>query len=186
LLSTGLLVMDAVYFETGKADISLNSKPYLTMLAKMLTKYPKLKIEVDGHTDNIGSDAYNMDLSQARAQSVRNYMVSQEPSLDARLTARGYGESSPKADNRTAAGRKLNRRTELQVLNKDALHEYNEPVLSGTPSTQHAGSAASAPRDTSNAPGTATAPSGGIPSGSGAPAGAGMDSTRTDSTHPNW
>jgi len=218
LLSTGLLVMDAVYFETGKSDISLNSKPYLTMLAKMLTKYPKLKIEVDGHTDNIGSDAYNMSLSQARAQSVRNYMVSQEPSLDTRLTARGYGESAPKADNRTAAGRKLNRRTELQVLNKDALREYNEPVLSGKPSTQPAGSGtAAAPGDSTNgnrnAPGTATAPSGGIPAGSGAPtdtngtpagtdssrSGRGMggsgyvpadsahiDSTRTDSTNPNW
>jgi outer membrane protein OmpA-like peptidoglycan-associated protein len=176
LLSTGNLVMGGVYFETGKTDISINSKPYLDMLSKMLIKYPKLRIEVAGHTDNVGSDAYNMTLSQARAMSVRNYMVGQEPSLDARLTAHGYGESAPKADNRTAAGRKLNRRTELQVLNKDALREYNEPVVSSTtPAGQATGSAAaSSAADSSgsavgNAPGTATAPMGGVPAGSGTP-----------------
>jgi len=127
LLSTGLLVMDAVYFETGKAEISINSKPYLNMLGKMLVKYPKLQIEVAGHTDNVGSDAYNMSLSQARASSVMAYMQSQQSELSGRLTARGYGESMPKSDNTTAEGRKMNRRTELQVLNKDALKEYNEP-----------------------------------------------------------
>jgi len=183
LLSTGSLVMGGVYFETGKSDISINSKPYLDMLSKMLIKYPKLRIEVAGHTDNVGRDAYNMNLSQARAMSVRNYMVGQAPSLDARLTARGYGESMPKADNTTAEGRKLNRRTELQVLNKDALREYNEPVVSSAPSTQPAGSAASPTKDSSsNAPGTATAPAGGIPAGSGNPASPNHDSTSTQ--HP--
>jgi outer membrane protein OmpA-like peptidoglycan-associated protein len=125
LLTTGLLVLDAVYFETGRTEISINSKPYLDMLAKMLTKYPRLKIEVDGHTDNVGNDAYNQNLSQGRAAAVMTYLVSQAPGLAGRLTAKGYGESSPKADNRTAEGRTLNRRTELQVLNKEALDEYN-------------------------------------------------------------
>ena len=169
-LATGVLVMDAVYFETGKAQISINSKPYLTMLAKMLAKYPKLQVEVDGHTDNVGSDAYNMNLSQARSMAVRDYMASQEPSLGSRLTARGYGETNPKADNTSAEGRKLNRRTELQVLNKDALREYNEPVVSGTPSTQPAG--------------TATAPMGGTPAGSGAPAPADSAGAVSLRTHP--
>jgi len=181
LLSTGNLVMGGVYFETAKADISINSKPYLDMLSKMLIKYPKLRIEVAGHTDNVGSDAYNMNLSQSRAMSVRNYMVGQAPSLEPRLTAHGYGESMPKADNTTAEGRKLNRRTELQVLNKDALREYNEPVVSSAPSARPTGSAA-APADTSmNAPGTATAPSGGTPAGSGAP----NVSAPSDSAHPD-
>ncbi|MDB5105652.1 MAG: OmpA/MotB domain protein [Fibrobacteres bacterium] len=133
LLTTGLLVLDAVYFETGKTDISINSKPYLDMLAKMLTKYPKLQIEVGGHTDNVGSDAYNRNLSQGRSAAVMAYMVGKAPELAGRLTAKGYGESAPKADNATAEGRKYNRRTELQVLNKDALKEYNEPArASGT------------------------------------------------------
>ncbi|MEO6094529.1 MAG: OmpA family protein [Fibrobacteria bacterium] len=125
LLSTGLLLMDAVYFETNKTDISINSKPYLNIIAKMLTKYPKLQIEVSGHTDDVGSDTHNQTLSQGRSESVANYMGSVAPELRAMLTAKGYGESMPKADNKSAEGRKLNRRTELQVLNKEALKEYN-------------------------------------------------------------
>jgi outer membrane protein OmpA-like peptidoglycan-associated protein len=133
LLTTGLLVLDAVYFETGRTEISINSKPYLNMLAKMLAKYPKLQIEVAGHTDNVGSDAYNRNLSDGRAAAVRDYLVSQAPELGSRLTSKGYGETMAKADNATAEGRKFNRRTELQVLNKEALKEYNEPArTSGT------------------------------------------------------
>ena len=81
-----------------------------------------------GHTDNVGSDSYNLGLSQGRAASVQNYLIMREPSLADRLTARGYGESMPKADNSSAEGRMHNRRTELQVLNKEALKEYNEPI----------------------------------------------------------
>jgi outer membrane protein OmpA-like peptidoglycan-associated protein len=168
LLSTGLLVMDAVYFETGKADISINSKPYLNMLAKMLTKYPKLQIEVGGHTDNVGSEAYNQNLSQNRAAAVMSYMTSQVPELASRLTARGYGESMAKADNTTAEGRKMNRRTELQVLNKDVLQEYNRPIqTSGT-----------APAPTDNRGGSNMG-------GSGSQGGTGtMDSTRQNHNRP--
>jgi outer membrane protein OmpA-like peptidoglycan-associated protein len=125
LLSTGLLLMDAVYFESGKTEISINSKPYLNIIAKMLTKYSKLHIEVAGHTDDVGSDAMNQSLSQGRSESVARYMSSVAPELKETLTAKGYGETMPKADNRLADGRKLNRRTELQVLNKEALKEYN-------------------------------------------------------------
>jgi len=132
LLTTGLLVLDAVYFETGRTEISIKSKPYLNMLAKMLTKYPKLQIEVDGHTDNVGSDAYNLNLSDGRSKAVMTYLISQAPELNGRLTAKGFGESSPKADNRTAEGRTLNRRTELRVLNKEALDEYNRVSGTGT------------------------------------------------------
>ncbi len=125
LLSTGLLLMDAVYFETNKTDISINSKPYLNIIAKMLTKYPKLQIEVSGHTDDVGSDTRNLTLSQGRSESVAAYMVQAAPELRGMLSAKGYGETQPKADNKSADGRKLNRRTELQVLNKEALKEYN-------------------------------------------------------------
>jgi outer membrane protein OmpA-like peptidoglycan-associated protein len=125
LLSTGLLVLDAVYFETGKTQISINSEPYLSLIAKMLTKYPKLQIEIGGHTDNVGGLTYNQNLSQGRAQAVVNYMVKEAPDMQGRLTAKGYGYSTPKADNKTAEGRQLNRRTELKVINRDALREYN-------------------------------------------------------------
>jgi OOP family OmpA-OmpF porin len=91
----------------------------------MLVKYPKLQIQVAGHTDNVGSAAFNMNLSQGRAEAVRVYMISVAPELGNHLTAKGYGLTLPKATNATAEGRTMNRRTELQVLNKDALQEYN-------------------------------------------------------------
>ncbi len=125
LLSTGEILLDAVYFETGKTDVSINSQSYLNVIAKMLMKYPKLQVEISGHTDNVGSVASNMRLSQGRAESVVRYIVGAFPSLQGMLTAKGYGFSQPKGDNKTAAGKKLNRRTELKVLNKDALIQYN-------------------------------------------------------------
>jgi len=125
LLSTGLLLLDAVYFESGKTEISINSKPYLNIIAKMLTKYPKLQIEVSGHTDSTGGADYNMRLSQGRAEAVMQYMLEVAPDFQGRLSAKGYGATRPKASNSTPEGRKLNRRTELEVLNKDALKEYN-------------------------------------------------------------
>lgn len=125
LLSTGMLLMDAVYFESGKTEISLNSSPYLTIIGKMLTKYPKLMIEVAGHTDNLGSRGANLQLSFARASSVRSFLIMVAPELGSRLTAVSYGPDRPKESNSAAAGRKVNRRVELQVLNKDVLKEYN-------------------------------------------------------------
>jgi outer membrane protein OmpA-like peptidoglycan-associated protein len=126
LLSTGELLLDAVYFNTGKTLISVNSNGYLNVIGKMLVKYPKLQIEVAGHTDNIGSVDYNVTLSQGRAESVRNYLIRVEPALSATLNAHGYGMSAPKADNGTADGRLTNRRVELRVMNKDALLEYSQ------------------------------------------------------------
>jgi outer membrane protein OmpA-like peptidoglycan-associated protein len=126
LLSTGLLLLDAVYFETGKTEISINSRPYLNIIGKMLVKYPKLQLEVSGHTDNVGRVESNMRLSQARAESVRFYLTQVAPELSSRLIAHGYGPTQPKEDNKTANGRKINRRVEIQVLNKDVLREYNQ------------------------------------------------------------
>ncbi len=125
LLGTGMLLLDAVYFKTGKTDISINSKPYLNIIAKMLAKYPKLQIEVSGHTDNVGNASYNLSLSQGRAEAVRAYMAAFAPALNDHLSARGYGMTQPKADNGTEDGRKHNRRIEIRVLNKDVLQEYN-------------------------------------------------------------
>jgi outer membrane protein OmpA-like peptidoglycan-associated protein len=123
-LSSGLLVLDAVYFETGKTEISINSEPYLELISRMLTKYPKLNISVDGHADNVGAAEYNQALSRDRSVAVAKYMVKMAPSLEGRLTARGYGFTQPKATNETEAGREQNRRTELSVTNKEALKEY--------------------------------------------------------------
>ena len=122
LLSTGEMLLDAVYFESGKTIITINSKSYLNVIAKMLKKYPKLQFEVAGHTDNKGGNDFNVTLSQGRADAVKYYLNEVAPDL--RLTAKGYGMSSPKADNNTNDGRQINRRVELRVTNRDALQEY--------------------------------------------------------------
>jgi outer membrane protein OmpA-like peptidoglycan-associated protein len=78
---------------------------------------PTLKIELASHTDSKGSDDYNMNLSQARAQSVVNYLI--EKKIDVkRLVAKGYGEAKPRATNDTDEGRQQNRRTEFKILSK--------------------------------------------------------------------
>jgi outer membrane protein OmpA-like peptidoglycan-associated protein len=126
LLSTGELLLNAVYFMTGKAAISINSKSYLNIIGKMLLKYPKLQIEVGGHTDNIGSQESNVTLSQGRAETVRNYLIEVAPALSTTLEAHGYGMSMPKADNTSKEGRLANRRVELRVKNMNALQEYSQ------------------------------------------------------------
>ena len=73
-----------------------------------------LNVEIGGHTDDIGSDSDNLSLSEARAQSVRNYLVSQGVSALS-ISARGYGETRPRADNSTEKGRARNRRTEFSI-----------------------------------------------------------------------
>ena len=125
-LSTGMLTLDnTVQFQSGRADIPHNSRSYLAIIARMLAKYPKLKIEIGGHTDNIGRMESNMALSQQRAESVFQFMVVTEPKLAGMLSAKGYGPTMPKADNNTADGRQINRRIELKVLNPEVLQEYN-------------------------------------------------------------
>jgi outer membrane protein OmpA-like peptidoglycan-associated protein len=80
-----------------------------------LKAWGDVNIEVAGHTDSKGSDAYNMKLSQQRAEAVRNFLISRGVAAD-RLTAKGYGESQPVADNATEEGRFQNRRVELYPL----------------------------------------------------------------------
>ena len=123
LLSTGEFLLEAVYFESGKTDISINSESYLNVIARMLMKYPKLHFEVAGHTDNVGDRDYNVMLSQKRADAVKLYLTELTPALH--LSAYGYGMSKPWADNTTKEGRHLNRRVELRVTNMDVLQEYN-------------------------------------------------------------
>lgn len=123
-LRTGVLNLEALYFETGKAVISINSKPYLNLVGKVLVKYPKLQLEIQGHTDNTGNASSNQALSQTRADAVRLYLASNHYELSDRLGAVGYGPSRPKDSNRSAEGRQINRRVEIVVQNRDVLKEY--------------------------------------------------------------
>jgi outer membrane protein OmpA-like peptidoglycan-associated protein len=108
-------VLDDVNFEYKKADLRPESFKALNELVEYLTRRPTDRIEIGGHTDNIGGDAYNQKLSEARAKSVVDYLISK--GIDAtRLTFKGYGATMPIEENDTEAGRAKNRRTEVKVL----------------------------------------------------------------------
>jgi outer membrane protein OmpA-like peptidoglycan-associated protein len=111
----GLIVnMSDVLFDSGKYSLKPGAREKLAKVAGIILGHPGLKIAVEGHTDSVGGDEYNLKLSQNRANSVRAYLVSQ--SIDpAAVTATGFGKTMPVADNKTAAGRQANRRVELVV-----------------------------------------------------------------------
>lgn len=104
-----------ITFATDSASISQNFHPVLNDVAKVLKKYEKTTMMVEGHTDSTGSAEHNQQLSLNRAMAVRNYLVGND--IDQRrLTTYGYGESQPIADNNTASGREQNRRVELKII----------------------------------------------------------------------
>ncbi len=105
-----------LHFDFNRATLQLGSGPLLDRIAALLREQPALKIEVQGHTDNVGSDAYNQTLSEARAETVLKALVARG-TAPARLTARRYGKSTPIADNDTPEGRAKNRRVELVNVN---------------------------------------------------------------------
>jgi outer membrane protein OmpA-like peptidoglycan-associated protein len=112
-----VIVLNNIFFDTGKAILRPESTSELERLLKLFTDMPTLKLEMAGHTDNVGDDAKNQDLSQRRAQAVVTYLT-QHGVATTRLTAVGYGETKPVAPNTTKAGRQLNRRTEFKVTAK--------------------------------------------------------------------
>jgi OOP family OmpA-OmpF porin len=107
-------VLVGVNFDFNSSKLTGESYPILYDAAKTLLKNPSMKVEIQGYTDNIGSEQYNKNLSQKRANIVKAYFISKGISAN-RLTAVGYGESNPVADNTTADGRALNRRIEFKV-----------------------------------------------------------------------
>jgi outer membrane protein OmpA-like peptidoglycan-associated protein/tetratricopeptide (TPR) repeat protein len=111
------VVLQNIYFETGKATLKEESFFSLDKVVKLLINNETLRIEIDGHTDNVGSDKANQKLSEERAASVVNYLISQGIYAD-RLTYKGYGESTPIAPNTTDEGKAQNRRVEFKILSK--------------------------------------------------------------------
>ncbi len=110
-----LYVLEGVNFDTNKWDLRDDATKPLQLLLKAMLKNPKMKIELAGHTDNVGNDDANMLLSQRRASSVRQFLIDNSISAD-RVIAKGYGESVPVATNDTEEGRQKNRRTEVRVI----------------------------------------------------------------------
>jgi len=123
----GLIVnMSDVLFDFNKYTLKTEAREKLAKVSGILLAYPGLKLQVEGYTDNIGSDEYNQKLSEQRADSVRDYLV-QQSVADASVTAKGYGKQSPVADNSTNGGRAQNRRVELVVSGAAIGIQQSEP-----------------------------------------------------------
>lgn len=102
-------------FETAKTSIKAESYPSLNELAQLLVENPQFKLELAGHTDNVGKPQVNLVLSKGRALAVKNYLVGKGVA-SANITAEGYGQTRPIANNKTPDGRKKNRRVEMKIL----------------------------------------------------------------------
>jgi len=111
-----------IYFDTNKSNINGKSAETLKKLAAIFKEYSDTNVLVEGHTDDTGSDAYNMTLSKQRAESVTSYLAGQGIS-PGRFTTNWYGEEQPKYDNTTVEGRAKNRRVELAIVASEALKQ---------------------------------------------------------------
>lgn len=113
----GLIVnLSDVLFDTGQATLKPGAREKLSKLAGILLAYPgAYRIEIEGHTDSVGSDESNLKLSQGRADSVHDYLLQSGVKPDRMMAGRGFGESTPVASNDTAAGRQVNRRVEIII-----------------------------------------------------------------------
>ena len=107
-----------IHFAVGKARIMRDSYELLNQVADALKSSPNIKVRIEGHTDSDGSAAYNLRLSQRRANAVRDYLVEKGIDPD-RLKAVGFGESQPIASNKTRKGKAMNRRVEFRIINDD-------------------------------------------------------------------
>lgn len=109
------VVLKNIFFDVNKYDLQQSSVTELDILVKLLNENPGLRIEISGHTDNVGKPADNLVLSNNRAKAVVNYLVSKGIALN-RLSPKGYGETKPVAENKTEEGRAQNRRTEMMII----------------------------------------------------------------------
>ncbi len=111
-------ITEIVQFETGQAVLLPQSEPLLKEVAEAFTEHPEIEeVEVEGHTDSQGNDQSNMKLSEARANTVRDFLIGLGIS-GSRLVPRAYGETKPVADNDTEEGRYKNRRVEFNITRR--------------------------------------------------------------------
>jgi outer membrane protein OmpA-like peptidoglycan-associated protein len=111
------VVLRNIFFDFNKYDLEPQSQAELDKVVQLLQENPTVKIQLEGHTDNIGNAADNLKLSENRAKAVVNYLISKGVD-NKRLVAKGYGATQPIADNTTDEGRAQNRRTELKIVGK--------------------------------------------------------------------
>jgi OmpA-OmpF porin, OOP family len=110
------IVLQSVHFEFDKSRLTPLGRRVLDEAAQKLKDSPNLSVEIEGHTDSIGTELYNLGLGKRRAEVVKGYLVLRHQVDPKRMTTLSYGESRPIADNRTREGRALNRRVEFKVL----------------------------------------------------------------------
>ena len=110
-----IFTLDNVHFDSGKPTFKKSSYTELNELLEFMTLKEDIVVEIAGHTDNVGDKAANLKLSQARADAVRNFLIS-NGIVSNRIISKGYGEDSPIDTNNTAKGRQNNRRTEVRII----------------------------------------------------------------------
>jgi outer membrane protein OmpA-like peptidoglycan-associated protein len=111
----GLIVnMSDVLFDTGKSTLRPLAREKLAKVAGIVSGHPGLRLDVEGHTDSVGGDDYNQQLSEQRGTAVRDYLI-QQGMQGSSVTAKGFGKTQPVASNETADGRQQNRRVELVI-----------------------------------------------------------------------
>lgn len=117
MIKPGMVItIKGIQFDFNKSTIKPESYPILDQAAAILANHPEIRVEIQGHTDSVGSDSYNLKLSNARAGSVRDYLIRRHEIEASKLVARGYGERRPIASNKTNEGRAQNRRVDFLIL----------------------------------------------------------------------
>jgi outer membrane protein OmpA-like peptidoglycan-associated protein len=147
----GLIVnMSDVLFDFNKFTLKPEAREKLAKVSGILLAYPNLKVQVEGYTDNVGTEQYNQTLSQQRGNAVLDYLVSQGVGAG-NITATGYGMSNPIADNATAAGRAQNRRVQMVVSGSAIGVQQSQPSATNQPQAAPQGGIVT-PQGTSNPP----------------------------------
>ncbi len=127
LLDTGKITVRNINFDTAKWTIRPESFAVLDEIGGILIQWPDLRVEIGGHADARGSDKMNQELSEKRANAVREHLLANFPQIRAeQYTSAGYGEKQPVADNKTVTGMAKNRRVEFKVLNTEVLKKERE------------------------------------------------------------
>ena len=115
-LYSGSKVVLHINFDTGKSLLKTEEKTKLQGIINYLKDHPEQNVEISGHTDDVGTIEHNLELSDSRAKSVKNYFVSQGI-VGSRMTTMGFGKSQPMATNESEAGKQENRRVEIKFIN---------------------------------------------------------------------
>lgn len=120
------LAGESLKFDTGKAALQASGKETLSEIARIMQEYPENRMVIAGHTDSVGNENYNLALSQARADSVKTYLLQQGVASTCVVASQGFGEARPIADNGTAVGRAENRRVELSIRVDEEAAKINQ------------------------------------------------------------